>query len=90
MQADSGMMLKDQVLFQGLEHRWLNDQRFHEIVEKARGAGKYMLYLTGRKESELGGERIPKSVPRNGKVEGMIDGENKVGTMIMRMAQFPF
>jgi hypothetical protein len=90
IQAESGMMLKDQVLFQGLEFRWLNDQRFHVIVEKARNAGKYLLYLTGRKESELGAERTPKTIPRNGKVEGMMEGENKVGTMIMRMAQFPF
>lgn len=90
IQPESGMMLKDQVLFQGLEHRWINDQRFHVILEKARNAGKYLLYLTGRKESELGGERTPKTVPRNGKVEGMIEGENKVGTMMMRMAQFPF
>ena len=90
IQAESGLMLKDQVLFQGLEHRWQNDRRFHEIVEKARNAGKYLLYLTGRKESELGGERIPKSVPRSGKVEGMIEGENKVGKIIMKMAQFPF
>jgi hypothetical protein len=90
IQPESGMMLKDQVLIQGLEHRWRNDQRFHVIVEKARNAGKYLLYLTGRKESEWGGERTPKTVPRNGKVEGMIEGENKVGTMMMRMAQFPF
>ena len=67
---------------EGLRQRWLRDARFHKIVEAARTQNKYMLYNTGiSAASELGGSR---------KLDGRIEGENKVGKFIMQLAQFMF
>jgi hypothetical protein len=67
---------------EGLRQRWLRDARFHKIVEAARQQQKYMLYNVGiSAASELGGSR---------KLDGRIEGENKVGKFIMQLAQFMF
>jgi hypothetical protein len=51
-------------------------------VEAARELGKYLLYTTKpAAASELGGIRD---------ATGKIDGENKVGRMIMELAGFKF
>jgi hypothetical protein len=74
--------LADKYLMEGLRQRWLRDARFHKIVEAARQQQKYMLYNVGiSAASELGGSR---------KLDGRIEGENKVGKFIMQLAQFMF
>lgn len=77
-------MIKDDVLRTAIEYRWINDARFHTIVEAARNQGKYLLYsIKGSgANSELGGVR---SVTTS-----QIVGENKVGRTIMEVAGFVF
>ncbi len=74
--------IKDNVLNNALSYRWENDKRFHTIVEAARNQGKYLLYSSDSPGSELGGVRSPAT--------GRIDGENKVGITIMKIAGFKF
>jgi SAM-dependent methyltransferase len=75
---------KNDVLRYALQYRWTHDKRFRSAVEKAREAGKYLLYYTGSASgSELGGKRRSE--------DGVIDGANKVGKIIMQLANFaPF
>jgi predicted NAD-dependent protein-ADP-ribosyltransferase YbiA (DUF1768 family) len=73
--------VKDKVLEEGLKQRWEKDARFRKIVEAVRDKGMILLYYTGNVSgSNLGGVRRPP--------EGYIDGENKVGKIIMRLAGF--
>jgi hypothetical protein len=77
-------LFKDKVLMDALRYRWEHDRRFHDIVEAAREAGKYLLYTTNiaAVASELGGKRSIKTE--------RIEGENKVGLYIMELAGFRF
>jgi predicted NAD-dependent protein-ADP-ribosyltransferase YbiA (DUF1768 family) len=71
---------KDTVLEEGLKQRWEKDARLRKIVEAVRTKGLYILYDTGAVSgSELGGKRT---------ADGTIDGENKVGMILMRLAKF--
>lgn len=73
---------KDGALTDALAYRWTHDKKFRKIVEAARNAGKYLLFYTGAASgSELGGKRSADT--------GMIDGANKVGEIIMRLANYP-
>jgi SAM-dependent methyltransferase len=73
---------KDAALTEALTYRWTHDKKFRKIVEAARNAGKYLLYYTGTGSgSELGGKRASDT--------GLIDGANKMGEIIMRLANFP-
>ena len=76
--------MKDKVLMDALHYRWEKDQRFHNGVEAARNAGKYLLYTTkiASVASELGGTRSLAS--------SQIEGENKVGRFMMEIAGFRF
>jgi len=76
--------IKDKVLMDALQYRWEHDKRFRDAVEAARSAGKYLLYSTkiAAVASELGGTRSLAS--------SMIEGENKVGRIIMELAGFKF
>jgi hypothetical protein len=72
--------IKDTVLEAGLRYRWENDERLRKIVEAAKSKGLYLLYYTGPgAASELGGKRTG---------DGTLDGENKVGTLLMRLAGY--
>jgi predicted NAD-dependent protein-ADP-ribosyltransferase YbiA (DUF1768 family) len=72
---------KDAVLEEGLKQRWEKDARLRRIVEAVRDKGLYLLYYTGNVSgSDLGGVRRPP--------EGFIDGENKIGKGLMRLAGF--
>jgi predicted NAD-dependent protein-ADP-ribosyltransferase YbiA (DUF1768 family) len=72
--------VKDEVLEAGLKFRWENDARLRKIVEAAKAKGLYLLYYTGPGTgSELGGKRTG---------DGTLDGENKVGTILMRLAGY--
>lgn len=72
--------VKDEVLEAGLRQRWETDERLRKIVEAAKAKGLYLLYYTGPgTASELGGKRAG---------DGTLDGENKVGTILMRLAGY--
>lgn len=73
--------VKDGVIEGALQYRWENDARFRKIVGAVRDQGLILLYYTGNVSgSNLGGvRRAP---------EGYIDGENRVGRILMRIAGF--
>jgi predicted NAD-dependent protein-ADP-ribosyltransferase YbiA (DUF1768 family) len=72
---------KDGMLREALQQRWMKDARLRRIVEKAREMNKYLLHYTGPAgTSDLGGVR---------KADGTIEGENKVGRILMELAGFP-
>ena len=71
---------KDEVLREGLRQRWETDARYRKIVEAARDKGKTLLYYApGANSSNMGGVR---------KNSGVIEGENKIGSIIMELAGF--
>ena len=72
---------KDGVLQEALKQRWTLDKRFRKIVETARNQGKYLLYYTPGATTNLGGKR-----DRN---TGQIDGDNKVGKIMMALSGYP-
>ena len=73
--------VKDAALKKALGYRWEHDVRLRKIVEAAKSKGLYLLYYTGTGSgSDLGGKRLP---------TGAIDGENKVGTILMQLAKYP-
>lgn len=72
---------KDAMLREALTQRWMKDAELRRIVEKAREMNKYLLHYTGPGgSSDLGGVR---------KADGTIEGENKVGRILMELAGFP-
>jgi predicted NAD-dependent protein-ADP-ribosyltransferase YbiA (DUF1768 family) len=73
--------VKDKVLLDALTQRWEKDARLRKIVEAARGQGKILLYYTpGASSSNLGAVRKP---------DGSIEGDNKMGRILMNLAGFP-
>jgi predicted NAD-dependent protein-ADP-ribosyltransferase YbiA (DUF1768 family) len=75
-------LMKEDVLRDALTYRWERDARFHAIVEAARKQGKYLLYSQPATNvgSEWGGQWK----------SGRIVGENKVGHILMKIAEFSF
>jgi mRNA (guanine-N7-)-methyltransferase len=71
--------VKDDLLENAVKQRWDKDARFHTIVEAAKQQGKYLLFFTGSASSEYGGKRTK---------EGYLEGENKLGKVIMKVAGF--
>ena len=71
--------VKDELLENAVKQRWDKDARFHTIVEAARQQGKYLLFFTGSASSEYGGKRTQ---------QGYLEGENKLGKAIMKVAGF--
>lgn len=72
--------VKDTVLRDALKQRYTTDKRFREIVNAAKAKNLYLLYYTGPQSgSELGGKHATNKT---------IDGQNKVGTMIMALAKY--
>jgi predicted NAD-dependent protein-ADP-ribosyltransferase YbiA (DUF1768 family) len=71
--------VKEELLENAVKQRWDKDARFHTIVEAARQQGKYLLFFTGSSTSEYGGKRTK---------EGYLEGENKLGKAIMKVAGF--
>jgi predicted NAD-dependent protein-ADP-ribosyltransferase YbiA (DUF1768 family) len=72
---------KDKVLEEALSQRWTKDARFRKVIETARNLGKYLLYYTPGATTNLGGKRD--------KDTGQIEGDNKVGKIMMRLAGYP-
>ena len=74
------LSVKDGELQRGLGFRLGHDAKFNKIVEAARRKKLYLLYYTGvGSGSELGGKRT---------AAGTIDGENKLGEILMKLAKF--
>ena len=73
--------IKDKVLQEALKQRWTLDKRFRKTVEAARNQGKYLLYYTPGASTNLGGKRD--------RATGHIDGENRIGKIIMKLAGYP-
>jgi predicted NAD-dependent protein-ADP-ribosyltransferase YbiA (DUF1768 family) len=72
--------VKDTVLREALKQRYTSDKRFREIVNAAKAKSLYLLYYTGPASgSELGGKHA---------ADKTIDGQNKVGKMIMALAKY--
>jgi predicted NAD-dependent protein-ADP-ribosyltransferase YbiA (DUF1768 family) len=70
--------VKEQVLREALTQRFRDDAEFQRIVLAAKAKGKYLLYYS-QAADELGGVR---------KQDGRIEGENRVGKIIMELADF--
>jgi predicted NAD-dependent protein-ADP-ribosyltransferase YbiA (DUF1768 family) len=76
------LLQRDAVLEEGLRQRWEKDARFRKIVEAARGLGKYLLYYTqGTTTNIMGGVRSSQTE--------RIQGENRMGKAIMKLAGYP-
>lgn len=74
------LVKKDEFLTDALRQRWEKDAKFRRIVMAAKVKNLYLLYFTGPKAgSELGGHRTAR---------GTIEGENKVGRIIMSLAGY--
>jgi predicted NAD-dependent protein-ADP-ribosyltransferase YbiA (DUF1768 family) len=74
--------VKGDVIEDAVTQRWTKDARFRKIVEAARERGKYLLYYTpGASSSNVGGVRSTKT--------GVIEGQNLIGKMIMKLAGYP-
>jgi predicted NAD-dependent protein-ADP-ribosyltransferase YbiA (DUF1768 family) len=73
--------IKDKILQEALKQRWTLDKRFRKTVEAARNQGKYLLYYTPGASTNLGGKRD--------RATGHIDGENRIGKIIMKLAGYP-
>jgi len=71
--------IKDDLLEEAVRQRWEKDAQFRTIVEAAKQQGKTLLFYTGSGTSEYGGKRT---------AEGVIEGENKLGKAIMKVAGF--
>jgi predicted NAD-dependent protein-ADP-ribosyltransferase YbiA (DUF1768 family) len=73
---------KDTVIDEAITQRWTKDARFRKIVEAARDRGKYLLYYTpGSTTSNVGGVRSVAT--------GRIEGDNKMGKVMMELAGYP-
>jgi len=74
--------VKDGVIDEAITQRWKKDARFRKIVEAARDRGKYLLFYTpGSTTSNVGGVRSLAT--------GRIEGENKIGKVMMELAGYP-
>ncbi len=72
--------VKDKVIEDAIQQRMTRDAKFKKIVEAAKAQNVYLLYHTGSiGGSELGGVLRP---------TGEIDGDNRIGKTIMRLAGY--
>ena len=71
--------MKDQILEEAVRQRYTSDPEFRSIVEAAKQQGKTLLFYTGSASSEYGGKQTK---------EKYLEGENKLGKAIMKIAGF--
>jgi mRNA (guanine-N7-)-methyltransferase len=71
--------VKDDLLTEAIRQRWEKDARFRTVLEAAKQQGKTLLFYTGSASSEYGGKRSQ---------EGYLEGENKLGKAMMKVAGF--
>jgi predicted NAD-dependent protein-ADP-ribosyltransferase YbiA (DUF1768 family) len=78
---DEGKWLanKDRILEEGLRQRYERDERMRRIIEAAKTKKMILLYYSQSSGSELGGKRL---------ADKTIDGENKIGNLLMKFAKF--
>jgi len=74
---------KEEYYRRGLADRWAKDKVFHDIVDGAKQAKKYMLYFQTEKTGDPTGEFS--GVLRE---SGRVEGGNKIGRLIMEVAGF--
>jgi predicted NAD-dependent protein-ADP-ribosyltransferase YbiA (DUF1768 family) len=73
---------RDNILEEAIKQRWTKDARFRKIIEAARDRGKYLLFYTpGSTTSNVGGVRQLQT--------GRIEGENRIGKIMMKLAGYP-
>jgi hypothetical protein len=72
--------LQDGLLRYAITLRYDTDGAFRKVVEAARTQGKILLYYTASPASEMGGMRRSDN--------GRIEGQNKIGKMIMEVGGF--
>ena len=72
--------LQDGLLRYAITLRYDTDGAFRKVVEAARTQGKILLYYTASTTSEMGGMRRSDN--------GRIEGQNKIGKMIMEVGGF--
>jgi len=76
------LVAKDAMLRAAIEQRYTRDAKFRQIVDTLKAKGKYLLNYVKSPTNELGGQHSK---------EGKIVGANKVGKLIMEVANFaPF
>jgi hypothetical protein len=78
--------VKDYHYRRGLELRFTKDEMFHKIVEKARAEKKYLLYYRTAKIGDPTGELSGIWRLKDGRIEG----ENRIGRLLMEVAKFTF
>jgi hypothetical protein len=71
--------MKDQILEEAVRQRYTTDAEFRTIVEAAKQQGKTLLFYTGSASSEYGGKQTK---------EKYLEGQNKLGKAIMKIAGF--
>jgi predicted NAD-dependent protein-ADP-ribosyltransferase YbiA (DUF1768 family) len=71
--------VKDDLLDEAVRQRYTKDSRFRTVVEAAKQQGKVLLFYTGSANSEYGGKQTK---------DKYIEGENKLGKAIMKIAGF--
>ena len=71
--------VRDDLLEEAVRQRYTKDTRFRGIVEAAKEQGKTLLFFTGSANSEYGGKQTK---------EKYIEGENKLGKAMMKIAGF--
>jgi len=78
--------VKDYHYRRGLELRLKKDEMFKKIVEKARAEKKYLLYYRTAKIGDPTGELSGIWRTKDGRIEG----ENRIGRLLMEVAKFKF
>ena len=79
---------KERYLKQAYQARYEKDERFRKILEELRELDKYLLYRpTAKLTTDLGG--ILKVVRKNKKKLMKVEGDNKLGKLLMTIGGFP-
>jgi predicted NAD-dependent protein-ADP-ribosyltransferase YbiA (DUF1768 family) len=73
------LSVKDSVLRDALTQRWKKDETLRQIIEAVRSKGLLLLYSGVGTGNDLGAKRTS---------AGIIEGENKVGKILMELAGF--
>ena len=73
------LSVKDSVLRDALAQRWKKDEMLRQIIEAVRSKGLLLLYSGVGTGNDLGAKRTS---------AGIIEGENKVGKILMELAGF--
>ena len=83
--------MKDDVLRSAYQVRYDKDAKLRDILSKLREAEKYLLYRPSPTvKSDLGGiTKVGKRSTKNQPGTLKVEGENKLGKLLMKLAKFP-